>query len=79
MTEDVEKVILDFLDAQYPNDFSIEEISEKTDIHRNTVSKYVYGLEKAGRIKNSRSVGNAKMFAAVRKEAKQFETSTKFV
>lgn len=66
MNQDVEKLVLDLLLKDYPNDFSIEEISEKTGIHRNTVSKYVYGLEKAGQIRNSRTVGNAKMYVAVR-------------
>jgi len=68
MAQDAEKSILDLLVKGYPNDLSIEEISEKTGIHRNTVSKYVYGLEKGGKIKNSRTVGNAKMYAAIQAE-----------
>ena len=68
MNHDSEKSILDLLLSECPNDFSIEEISKKTGIHRNTVSKYVYGLEKAGKIRNSRAVGNAKMYVAVRNE-----------
>ena len=68
MGQDVEKLILDLLLKDYPNDFSIEEISEKTGVHRNTISKYVYGLEKAGKIRNSRTVGNAKMYVVVRNE-----------
>jgi DNA-binding IclR family transcriptional regulator len=45
-----------------PGDLSIEEIAAKTGIHRNTVSKYVYGLEKEGKIIMSRQVGSAKLY-----------------
>jgi DNA-binding IclR family transcriptional regulator len=62
MTQEIEKIILEFLQKGYPRDFSIKEISSKTDVHRNTVSKYVFGLEK---VKISRSVGRAKMYLAV--------------
>jgi DNA-binding IclR family transcriptional regulator len=65
MTQEIEKIILEFLQKGYPRDFSIKEISSKTDVHRNTVSKYVFGLEKAGKVKISRSVGRAKMYLAV--------------
>jgi len=41
---------------------------EITGIHRNTISKYVYGLEKEGKLVNTRQVENAK-FCTV-KEAK---------
>ena len=67
----VEKSILDLLRKEYPRDLSIEEISEKTDLHRNTVSKYVFGLEKEGKVKNSRTIGMAKMYIiAVAKEGR---------
>ena len=39
-------------------------IAAKTGVHRNTVSKYVFGLEKGGKLKISRTVGRAKMFVA---------------
>lgn len=45
-----------------PKDLSIEEIAELTGIHRNTVSKYVYGLEKEGKIIMTRQVGSAKLY-----------------
>jgi DNA-binding IclR family transcriptional regulator len=61
----VEKSILDLLRREYPRDLSIEEISEKTNIHRNTVSKYVFGLEKEGKVRNSRTIGRAKMYLMV--------------
>jgi DNA-binding IclR family transcriptional regulator len=58
----VEKSILDILRKEYPRDLSIEEISEKTNLHRNTISKYVFGLEKEGKVRNSRTIGMAKMY-----------------
>jgi biotin operon repressor len=42
---------------------SIEEVSRETGIGRDTVSKYVYDLEKAGKIVLSREVGRAKFYA----------------
>ena len=44
-------------------DLTIEEIADLTGIHRNTVSKYVYGLEKEGKITMTRQVGSAKLYA----------------
>ena len=64
MSQDIEKTVLEFLRKEYPKDFSIEEIATKTGVHRNTISKYVFGLEKCGKVKISRIVGRAKMYVA---------------
>jgi DNA-binding Lrp family transcriptional regulator len=64
MSQEIEKLILDFLQKESPIDFSIEEIAIRTGLHRNTVSKYVFGLEKEGKIQISRNVGRAKMYIA---------------
>lgn len=53
--------------AASPKDLSIEEIAAETGIHRNTVSKYIYGLEKEGKIIMSRQVGSAKLYRAKEK------------
>jgi DNA-binding IclR family transcriptional regulator len=65
MTPDPEKLILNFLQRQYPKDFSIEEVAAETGLHRNTVSKYLFGLEKASKVKTSRTIGRAKMYVLV--------------
>lgn len=62
MSEDVEQKILKCLQDAYPKDLSIEEIADITHAHRNTVSKYIYGLSKQGTIKITRKVGRAKMY-----------------
>jgi DNA-binding transcriptional regulator YhcF (GntR family) len=67
MSQQLEQLILCFLRKEYPKDFSIEEIAIETKIHRNTVSKYLFGLEKEGKIKNTRTVGRAKMYTIVNK------------
>jgi len=59
--------ILECLENEYPRDLSIEEIAEKTGVHRNTVSKYIWGLEREGKVKISRRVGRAKMYIAITK------------
>ncbi len=64
MSQDIEKIVLEFLLKENPKDFSIEEIAAKTRIHRNTVAKYLFGLEKCGKVKISRTVGRAKMYVA---------------
>ena len=67
MDSDVEKKILGCLEAEYPKDLSIEEIATKIRVHRNTVSKYIWGLEKEGKVKISRKIGKAKMYIIVKK------------
>jgi DNA-binding IclR family transcriptional regulator len=62
MSQETENTILQFLQKEHPKDYSIEEIAEKTKLHRNTVSKYLFGLEKEGKIKNTRTIGRAKMY-----------------
>jgi len=62
-----EQKILKCLETEYPKDLSIEEIAEKTGLHRNTVSKYVWGLEREGKVKISRKIGKAKLYIAHKK------------
>ncbi|MEM2613002.1 MAG: HTH domain-containing protein [Nitrososphaerota archaeon] len=64
---DVEEKILKCLEAEYPRDLSIEEIAAKIGVHRNTVSKYIWGLEKAGKVKFTRKIGRAKMYTITKK------------
>lgn len=68
MGQEVEKKVLRFLRKEYPKDFSIEEIAAETGLHRNTVSKYLFGLEKEEKVKISRNVGRAKMYLATGKQ-----------
>lgn len=67
MDRDIEQKILKCLEAEYPKDLSIEEIATRIRVHRNTVSKYIWGLEKEGKVKITRKVGRAKMYAATKK------------
>ncbi len=66
MAESQAKKIIDCLRKQPAGqrDLSIEEIAAATGIHRNTISKYVYGLEKEGKITMTREVGRAKFYTA---------------
>ncbi len=70
MPDEPTKKILDAVKhaVSSPRDLSVEEIAEITGIHRNTISKYVYGLEKEGKLVMTRQVGNAKFYTV--KEAK---------
>ena len=66
VSESPEQKILECLRNAYPKDLSIEEVAKRTGIHRNTVSKYIWGLEREGKIKISRKVGRAKMYTIVK-------------
>jgi DNA-binding IclR family transcriptional regulator len=59
---DLTNFILERLKTVAPKDLSIDEISTLTGAHRNTVSKYVYALEKSGEIQMTRHLGNAKLY-----------------
>jgi len=65
MSQTPDQRILECLENEYPSDLSIEEIAEKTGMHRNTVSKYIWGLEREGKVKISRRVGRAKMYITI--------------
>ncbi|MEM2129322.1 MAG: HTH domain-containing protein [Candidatus Bathyarchaeia archaeon] len=67
MDRDIEQKILNCLEAEYPKDLSIEEIAAKIGVHRNTVSKYIWGLEKEGKVRISRKIGRAKMYTTIKK------------
>ncbi|MGB9022371.1 MAG: HTH domain-containing protein [Candidatus Bathyarchaeia archaeon] len=69
MTDGVIVKILDYLRKSAPKDLSIEELAQATGIHRNTVSKYVYALEREGKIMTVRTVGNAKMYVRLGRSA----------
>jgi predicted transcriptional regulator len=63
-----EDEILAVLKKHYPQDLSIKEIAELSGYSRETVSKYLYGLEKGGKIKLNRVLGHTKLFVIVGKE-----------
>jgi DNA-binding IclR family transcriptional regulator len=65
MSQTPEQKILNCLRDEYPRDLSIEEIAKKSGIHRNTISKYIWGLEKERKVKISREIGRAKMYVAI--------------
>jgi DNA-binding IclR family transcriptional regulator len=62
MTNGAMQKIFECLRKTAPKDLSIEEVAEITGIHRNTVSKYVFALEKEGKVILSRQLGNAKLY-----------------
>ncbi len=59
---DLTNFILERLKEVAPKDLSIDEISALTGAHRNTVSKYLYALEKSGEIQMTRQLGNSKLY-----------------
>lgn len=51
--KDTEKRIVALIN-KHPQGITIVEIAKRLDLHRHTVSKYVYGLEKSGQIMRRR-------------------------
>jgi len=63
--------MLERLKKVAPKDLNIDEISTLTGAHRNTVSKYVYALEKSGEIQMTRQLGNAKLYTVALPQTQQ--------
>ena len=55
--------VLEVLKRAAPRDLSIDEIAELVKMHRNTASKYVYALEREGKVAMTRQIGNAKLYS----------------
>jgi len=55
MENDIENKIIKFL-SKHPEGVTIADISREIGIHRNTVSKYIFGLVKEG-VVNQRRIG----------------------
>ena len=60
---EAQAIVFECLRKVAPKDLSIEEIANVTGFHRNTISKYVYGLEMKGKIVKTREVGRAKFYS----------------
>lgn len=58
----VKKKIIDFLRVQYPKDFNIQEIADKIEMHRNSVSTYMKVLVAEGKIEISRKFGKITLY-----------------
>lgn len=58
-----EKRILEFLEVNYPRDFSVQEIAKALDIHDNTVRTHLKILERLKQAILTRTVGQSKLYA----------------
>jgi DNA-binding IclR family transcriptional regulator len=45
------------------HDLSVGEIADLADIHRNTVGKYLFTLEREGKVMVTRAIGRAKLYS----------------
>jgi DNA-binding IclR family transcriptional regulator len=55
--------ILEVLKRAAPRDLSIREIADLVKMHPSTASKYVYALEREGKVAMTRQTGNAKLYS----------------
>ena len=51
-----------------PKDLSIEEIAGLTKVNRNTAAKYIFALEKEGKVLMTRQLGRAKLYTIKEKK-----------
>jgi DNA-binding IclR family transcriptional regulator len=63
MKAEIKKDIVLALSDEYPRDMSIGELTKSTGRARDTIKKYLNHLEAEGYIKETRTVGRARMFA----------------
>jgi transcription initiation factor IIE alpha subunit len=56
MMDESSRKVLEVLKRAAARDLSIDEIAELAKMHRNTVSKYVYALEREGKVVMTRQV-----------------------
>ena len=63
MTDGNLQKILDCIHKAAPKDLSIEEVAQLTKINRNTVAKYLFALEREGKIVMTRRMGKAKLYS----------------
>ncbi|KKM74048.1 hypothetical protein LCGC14_1404310 [marine sediment metagenome] len=63
LNPEIRKLIFEFLRDKYPKDFNIQEIADKTEIHRNTVSTYVKVLVAEKKLKVTRTMGKINLYS----------------
>jgi DNA-binding Lrp family transcriptional regulator len=62
--EEIERRILVELPKATRRGFFIEELAERTGLKRQTVSKYVWGLHKSGKLKREELAGGKIVFVS---------------
>lgn len=60
---EIQKKILEVLEKHYPKDFSIQEVANETDYHRNTVSTYLKVLVAEKKAYISRNIGKVNLYS----------------
>jgi len=63
LNPEIKERIFEFLRDNYPKDFNIQEIADKTEIHRNTVSTYVKVLVVEKKLKVTRKMGKINLYS----------------
>jgi DNA-binding IclR family transcriptional regulator len=62
LSEEIITKILRIL-RESKRDLSVGEIADLTNIHRNTVGKYIFTLEREGKVRVTRAIGRAKLYS----------------
>ncbi len=61
----IKRKIMEFLEKNHPKDFSIQEVADATQFHRNTVSTYLKVLVAEKKIIISRTIKNVNLYSYV--------------
>lgn len=59
---EMEEQVLNFFKREYPRDYTIQEVAENLNIHRNTASNHINFLERIGKLIMSRTVGRMNFY-----------------
>ncbi len=60
---EIKQKILEFLKQSHPKDFSVQEVADGTEFHRNTVSVYLKVMVAEKKVIIARKIGNANLYA----------------
>ena len=65
---EIKQKILSVLEKHYPKDFTIQEVANETEFHRNTVSTYLKVLVAEKKVYISRNIGKVNLYSFLKQK-----------
>lgn len=59
---EMEKRVLNFFREHYPRDYTIQEVADELDIHRNTASTHIHFLKRIDKLILTRTLGKMNFY-----------------
>ena len=64
---EIKQKIVDFLQKHHPKDFTIQEVANETNFHRNTISTYLKVLVAEKKVSITRNIGKVNLYTFLEK------------